>query len=241
MTLAVCRGSGSKLYRDEFDDYARTKYRTECWLEHSVFHERICEPDENVSFTPLRITMPVPGTSTAIAFSNYSQTGTDAEKINLSLSGLDQSELCWIRRLVRAVGSFPFRSSVIRVSHHRTYTGITLEPTFSRRSTYLICPGGTGAKFDKALEWRIPVVSLAWLEDIARTGTIPRVDGYLIGASHAGAAVDGEDSFGYAQPLDPVPEVKRDKGKGKAREVDYQIVDITNGSAVHRFLSCSAL
>ncbi|KAI9566951.1 hypothetical protein HD554DRAFT_2114150, partial [Boletus coccyginus] len=118
--------SGSKLYHDEFDDYVRAKYRTECWLEHSVFHERICEPDENVSFTPLRIATPVP----------------DAEKINLGLSGLDQSELCWIRRLVRAIGT-------------------TLEPTFSRRSTHLVCPSGTGAKFDKALEWRIPVVSLA--------------------------------------------------------------------------------
>ncbi|KAH0833426.1 hypothetical protein J3R83DRAFT_12539 [Lanmaoa asiatica] len=198
--------SGSKLYRDEFDDYARTKYRTECWLEHSVFHERICESDENVSFTPLMITMPVPGTSTSIVFSNYSQTlrmDIDAENINLSLSGLDQSELCWIRRLVRAVG-------------------ITLEPTFSRRSTHLLCPSGMGAKFDKALEWRIPVISLPWLEHIARTGTIPCVDEYLVGASR------GEDDFGYAQHLDPVPEVRRDKGKGKEKEVDYQMMDITN-------------
>ena len=240
-TLGVCRGSGSKLYHDEFDDYARTKYRTECWLEHSVFHERICEPEENVSFTPLRITTPVPGTSIPIAFFNCSQTDIDAEKINLSLSGLDQSELCWIRRLVRAVGSFSSRSSVIRVSHHHTHTGITLEPIFSRRSTHLFCPSGTGAKFDKALEWRIPVVSLAWLEEIARTGTIPRVDGYLVGGSRVGATVDGEDGLGYDQQLDPVLEVKKDKGKGKEKEVDYQMMDITNGNAVHHSLSCSAL
>ncbi|KAF8556500.1 hypothetical protein OG21DRAFT_1602206 [Imleria badia] len=189
--------SGSKLYRDEFDDYARTKYRTECWLEHSVFHERICEPDENVSFTPLKVTTPVP----------------DAEKINLSLSGLDQSELCWIRRLVRAIG-------------------ITLEPTFSRRSTHLLCPCGTGAKFDKALEWRIPVVSLAWLEGTARSGTIPPVDDYLVGGSHAGAALDGEN--GYALRPDPIHEVKRDKGKGKEKEVDYQMMDITNGDSTNQ-------
>ena len=64
----LSRGSGSKLFRDEFDDHARSKYRTECWLEHSVFHERICEPNENVSFTPLTIATPVPGTfdSTAL-------------------------------------------------------------------------------------------------------------------------------------------------------------------------------
>ncbi|KAF8442094.1 hypothetical protein L210DRAFT_3535754 [Boletus edulis BED1] len=179
--------SGTKLYHDEFDDNVRTKYRTECWLEHSVFHERICEPDENVSFTPLKIATPVP----------------DAETVHLSLSGLDQSELCWIRRLVRAVG-------------------ITLESTFSRRSTHLLCPGGTGAKFDKAVEWRIPVVPLSWLEHIGQSGTIPPVDDYFIGGSHAGATIDG------IRFLDPIPEVKRDKGKGKEKEVDYHMMDITN-------------
>ncbi|KAI6143841.1 hypothetical protein EDD17DRAFT_1421986, partial [Pisolithus thermaeus] len=80
--------SGSKLYRDEPDEVERTKYRTECWLEHSVFFERICTPEENISFTPLAIPTPIPG----------------AENILLSLSGLDQSELCWIRRLLRALG-----------------------------------------------------------------------------------------------------------------------------------------
>lgn len=159
--------------------------------------------------------------------------GVDAEKINLSLSGLDQSELCWIRRLIRAVGSFFICFSVIRVSHHHFCVGISLEPTFSRRSTHLICPSGAGAKFDKALEWRIPVVSLAWLEDIARTGTIPRVDAYLVGGSHVGAFVDEEDGFGYAQGLDPIPEVRRDKGKGKEKQIDYQMMDIINGKIAH--------
>ncbi|KAG9311103.1 hypothetical protein JVU11DRAFT_9012 [Chiua virens] len=189
--------SGSKLYRDEFDDQARTKYRTECWLEHSVFHERICEPNENVSFTPLTISMPVP----------------DAEKIKLSLSGLDQSELCWIRRLVRAIG-------------------ITLEPTFSRRSTHLLCPCGTGAKFDKALEWRIPVVSLAWLEDIARRESILPVDQYIVGGSHTGPCIDTEDGLDYAPRPDTTLEIRRDKGKGKEKEVDDQMVDITNGNCI---------
>ncbi|KAI9460325.1 hypothetical protein HD554DRAFT_2323900 [Boletus coccyginus] len=217
-TLVVCRGSGSKLYHDEFDDYVRAKYRTECWLEHSVFHERICEPDENVSFTPLRIATPVP----------------DAEKINLGLSGLDQSELCWIRRLVRAIGAFSLRSCTICVNHHHACVGTTLEPTFSRRSTHLVCPSGTGAKFDKALEWRIPVVSLAWLEDIARMGTIPRVNEYLIGGSLAGVSVDGEDGFGHAEHPNPAPEAKRDKGKGKEKEVDYQMIDITNDDSTRQ-------
>ena len=152
------------------------------------------------------------------------------------MSGLDQSELCWIRRLVRAIGSSCSRSFAIRVSHHHTCTGITLEPTFSRRSTHLLCPGGAGAKFDKALEWQIPVVSLTWLADTARTGIIPRVNEYLIGGSHVGTAVDEGSAFGYVPHPHPTPEVK---GKGKAKEVDYQMMGITNGNVIHNSLLCS--
>lgn len=53
--------SGSKFYRDELDAIERAKYRTECWLEHSVFLERICAPEDNVSFIPLGIPTPIPG------------------------------------------------------------------------------------------------------------------------------------------------------------------------------------
>lgn len=53
--------SGSKLYQDEPDEHERSKYRTECWLERCMFEERICFPDEHVSFTPLTIETPVPG------------------------------------------------------------------------------------------------------------------------------------------------------------------------------------
>lgn len=107
------------------------------------------------------------------------------------------------------------------------FVGINLEPTFSRRSTHLLCPSGTGAKFDRALEWRIPVVSLAWLEDIARMGTILCVDDYLVGGCHAEPSVGREDGSGHAQHLDPNPD--RNKGKGKEKEVDCQMIDITNG------------
>ncbi|KAH7928309.1 hypothetical protein BV22DRAFT_1083119 [Leucogyrophana mollusca] len=173
--------SGSKLYRDEPDEYERAKYRTECWLEHSVFLERICLPDENVSFTPLKINIPIPG----------------AELVHLSLSGLDQSEVCWIRRLLRALG-------------------VNLAPSFSRRSTHLLCPSGTGAKFDKAKEWGIPVVSLDWLVEMAQKGVVPSVDGYIVGLHiEMGAGPDPEFP-------------KRDKGKGK--EADVQMVDITNNA-----------
>ncbi|KAG2120236.1 hypothetical protein DEU56DRAFT_835773 [Suillus clintonianus] len=138
--------SGSKLYQNEPDEMLRAKYRTECWLEHSVFQERICGPHENISFTPLTLPCPIP----------------NAEQIILSLSGLDQSELCWTKRLLRALG-------------------ITLAQIFSRRSTHLLCPSACGAKYDKAKEWNIPVVGMAWLEDMATEGTVPDISEYLIG------------------------------------------------------------
>ncbi|KAG2101595.1 uncharacterized protein F5147DRAFT_708731 [Suillus discolor] len=161
--------SGSKLYQNEPDETLRAKYRTECWLEHSVFQERICGPHENISFRPLSLPCPIPNT----------------EQIILSLSGLDQSELCWTKRLLRALG-------------------ITLAQIFSRHSTHLLCPSACGAKYDKAKEWNIPIVGMAWLEDMAKAGKVPDISEYLIG------------------------DVGNRAAKGKARDV--QMVDTTNDS-----------
>ncbi|KAG2341205.1 BRCT domain-containing protein [Suillus weaverae] len=162
--------SGSKLYQNELDETLRAKYRTECWLEHSVFQEQICELHENISFRPLSLPCPIPNT----------------EQIVLSLSGLDQSELCWTKRLLRALG-------------------ITLAQIFSRRSTHLLCPSACGAKYDKAKEWNIPVVGMAWLEDMATEGKIPDISKYIIGGIGDRTA------------------------KGKAK--DAQMVDTTNANS----------
>ena len=101
----------------------------------------------------------------------------DAENVVLSLSGLDQSDLCWIRRLLRALGRH--WDFFLNLTLHGP-AGITLAQNFSRRSTHLLCPTGNGAKFDKALEWRIPVVSMEWLNYMARVGAIPDVREYLV-------------------------------------------------------------
>lgn len=37
----------------------------------------------------------------------------------------------------------------------------------------MICPSGHGEKFQKAQEWKIPVVDLEWLFFIARNGKVP--------------------------------------------------------------------
>jgi hypothetical protein len=39
-------------------------------------------------------------------------------------------------------------------------------------TTHLVCPGRSGAKFDRAESWGIPVVDLEWLWDIGRSGRI---------------------------------------------------------------------
>ncbi|GLB44782.1 putative twin BRCT domain containing protein [Lyophyllum shimeji] len=80
--------SGSKLYREELDEFQRVKYRTECWLERCVFQDRVCPPEEHITFLPLNIEIPVAG----------------AESVSLSFSGLDQAEATWIKRLLRALG-----------------------------------------------------------------------------------------------------------------------------------------
>ena len=67
--------------------------------------------------------------------------------------------------------------------------GMTHVTTFTRHTTtHLLCPSGTGAKFDKAkgetdcltlfrakrgLEWGVPVIDMSWLGTIVRTGAIP--------------------------------------------------------------------
>lgn len=73
-----------------------------------------------------------------------------------------------------------------------------------------------GAKYDKALEWGIPVVNMGWLEEMSTTGLIPAVDGFLVGDSSASpqqSAVvlvpETLDAFDMAVDV---------KGKGKAIE-----------------------
>ncbi|KAI0636255.1 hypothetical protein C8Q77DRAFT_1102527 [Trametes polyzona] len=214
--------SGSALFRREGDEDARAKYRTECWLERCIFEERICAPEEHVAFAPLGIEAPVPGT----------------EDMVISYSGLDQSEACWVRRLLRGLG----------IAH---------APNFSRRTTHLLCPSGEGAKADKAREWGTPIVDIDWLAALARTGEAPPMHSTL---SAAGDVVVQRGDHVDLQVVDyqGEPEVmlatqhpreaarsagERDrKGKGKEKEKasrDVSMVDITNEDHAPRAQSLS--
>ncbi|KAJ7638247.1 hypothetical protein FB45DRAFT_902376 [Roridomyces roridus] len=155
--------SGSALYQAETCSSARTRYRTECWLEQCLFTSRLCAPDDHVSFTPLSVKLPIPA----------------ADQITLSFSTLDASEACWVRRLLKALG-------------------ITLAPAFSRQTTHLLCPSGTGAKYTRAREWGVPVVNMDWLAAMAHQGAVPPVDAFLLRPSPPPPA---RPSFGEAGPV----------------------------------------
>ncbi|EED85970.1 predicted protein [Postia placenta Mad-698-R] len=182
--------SGSTFYRKETDEAERKKYRTECWLERCIYEERVCSLEENVVFRPLKIVLPVPG----------------AELIVLSFSGLDQSEACWVTRLMRAIGAH-------------------VAPNFSRRSTHLLCPSAMGPKAEKAREWCIPIVDMAWIAAIAKHGQIPREESQL---SPLPGMPQTEHKPEPEEAMDvDVPKVDH-KGKGKETDVDVTMVDITN-------------
>ncbi|KAI9066144.1 hypothetical protein FKP32DRAFT_1664998 [Trametes sanguinea] len=192
--------SGSALFRQEGDEAQRAKYRTECWLERCIFEERICPAEDHVAFVPLGIEAPVAGT----------------EDMVVSYSGLDQSEACWVRRLLRALG----------IAH---------APNFSRRTTHLLCPSGEGPKADKAREWGTPIIDMEWLACMARTNQIPAT---LPPPASSSSIQHGEgmdlqvvDFTREQEVMLPTQQKKGERGsmvngKGKARDIG--IVDITN-------------
>lgn len=104
---------------------------------------------------------------------------------------------------------------VCLILHAYSAPGLNLAPTFSRQSTHLLCPTRTGAKYEKALEWGVPVVGMEWLVEMVRTARIPDVEV---------RERENELQMEVDMPLDK-------KGKGKAKEKeggDVKMVEITN-------------
>lgn len=53
---------------------------------------------------------------------------------------------------------------------------VTTESFAKRVNTHLLCPSRSGLKYDKALQWKVPVVDMDWLYTIAKEGRIPDQD-----------------------------------------------------------------
>ncbi|KAF8337796.1 hypothetical protein F5887DRAFT_1137752 [Amanita rubescens] len=205
--------SGSKLYREEPDELERSKYRTECWLERCLSEQAICPYQDHITFLPLNIQVPIAGT----------------ESIIMSFSGLHQDELCWLTRLLRALG-------------------IPLANAFSKRTTHLLCPSGTGPKYEKAREWNIPVINREWLAAIATTAAIPSVSEYTVVTPVVPRDRAVEKDFvtvnvkggGKADNNDVTRRGLRDDDDDffwAADRADVMMNDITNGRADHAKLT----
>jgi len=110
--------------------------------------------------------------------------------------------------------------SISSVSHHAyVCVGINLAPTFSRRATHLLCPSGTGLKFEKACQWGIPIVNVHWLAKIVESGQVPGLDGFLVSAptcddAHVPDAPVASDCMVIDE--EKAKDKKDLKGKGKA-------------------------
>jgi hypothetical protein len=86
-----------------------------------------------------------------------------------------------MKRIARALGvllSFVFHNPKRVLRNNKPFTGFTLAPNFNRRCSHLFCPVRKGAKFDKAIEWDIPVVGSEWINRMVREGIVPEVFGY---------------------------------------------------------------
>lgn len=155
----------------------------------------------------------------------------------MSISGFDQSESCGLKRLLRALG-------------------ITLAPTFTRRSTILLCPSGTGLKYEKAQEWGVPVVGMEWLKEMATSGRIPEVEKHVVDVSAKPPPAEKEGLMCVAGDMATneesgliVTEKVLDKGKGKAMlkemddaaemDVDPQMHDVSTSKLPPRFSKAS--
>ena len=75
-----------------------------------MFDERLCSPDEQVTFLPLVVQTPIPGKCSYIKRS-IGAFGIDmdegAESVVLAISGFSQSEKYGLKRLFRAIGMMP--------------------------------------------------------------------------------------------------------------------------------------
>lgn len=112
--------------------------------------------------------------------------------------------------------------------------GITHSPTFTKHCTHLLCPSRTGAKFEKAGEWGVPIVDWGWVEEVVKTGIVP-----LTARENRNDEKEGGKDKGKEREKERSTKLK---GKGKERAVevdapvdtDTRMVDITNGACLSR-------
>jgi len=83
--------------------------------------------------------------------SRHKRTTTDSLAMKVAITGFVGTERCGIKQLLQ-------------------YMTIQYTENMRRINTHLICKSASGAKYERALEWNIKVVSLDWLLHISRFG-----------------------------------------------------------------------
>ncbi|KAG8693261.1 hypothetical protein FRC08_009230, partial [Ceratobasidium sp. 394] len=78
------------------------KFRTDCWVEHCIFEDRLCLPEENITYCPLKIQLPVPG----------------VENIKLHWTGLNNEQESAAKRLVKILGISVTETFAKRINTH---------------------------------------------------------------------------------------------------------------------------
>ncbi|KAG8768360.1 hypothetical protein FRC15_005190 [Serendipita sp. 397] len=81
----IVRLVGGSQAMQEYPLNERSKFRTECWLERCLFEGRLCPVEDNITYAPFIVKLPVAGTSHFL----------------VALSGLDSSQKTWVTRLLR--------------------------------------------------------------------------------------------------------------------------------------------
>ncbi|KAF9517018.1 hypothetical protein BS47DRAFT_592868 [Hydnum rufescens UP504] len=80
------------------------------------------------------------------------------DQVCIAASGLNNQEILFLKRFARAIG-------------------LRMPEFFKRKTTtHLVCPSRSGLKYEKALEWGVQVVDLAWVYRIGVTGRVELID-----------------------------------------------------------------
>jgi len=114
---------------------------TPLWLKTCLAEKKILKPNR----------LPVIFTPCGRPFHTLTSAEATASSIRISVTGFSGSRRTAIIQLIRAIGAF-------------------YDDSMRQSTTHLICREPTGQKYEKALEWKLHIVSLDWLYHIAKNG-----------------------------------------------------------------------
>ncbi|EUC57078.1 aminotransferase, putative [Rhizoctonia solani AG-3 Rhs1AP] len=149
------------------------KFRTDCWVEHCIFEDRLCSPEENVTFAPLKIELPISG----------------AELIKLHWTGLDNEQETAVKRLIKALGISSTETFAKRANTHLlcpTRSGLKYGKALQWKTTVV----GMEWLYDIAKEGQIPDADLIYAKQKLEQA----------GSKADGTTMDGPSRLGVTDP-----------------------------------------